>query len=199
MSPVETSPQFVVDGHLGGYIRRSIAFPHGDWWTWCPRVWDFIAGEFNPEILIDVGCGEGHALRYFSDLGIGAIGIDGMATAQDAGIVPRELILVHDFTTGPPTMYGNVDVVWSCEFVEHVDEQFIDNFLSVFQRAQKAVLMTHATPGQAGHHHVNCQPSEYWIGHMRARGFRVDQKMTEKTRSLAPYTHWERTGVVFVR
>lgn len=191
--------EFVTDGPLGGYVKSSETFPHGDWWTWCPRVWDFIAREFKPSSLVDVGCGEGHALRYFIDLGIGAIGIDGMATAQDAGIVPRELIKVHDFTTGLPVLKHHIDVIWSCEFVEHVEEQFIDNFLSVFQRARRAVLMTHAMPGQAGHHHVNCQPPEYWIRHMSARGFRVDQQMTDKTRSLAPYTHWERSGIVFVR
>jgi hypothetical protein len=93
----------------------------------------------------------------------------------------------------------DTDIVWSCEFVEHVEEKYVDNFLAVFGRATKAVLMTHATPGQAGHHHVNCQPADYWIERMQARGFFLEETLTEMSRSLALYTHWERSGLVFVR
>ena len=98
-----------------------------------------------------------------------------------------------------PKDTGHPDVIWSCEFVEHVEERFLENFLAVFQRARKAVLMTHAVPNQLGYHHVNCQPAEYWIEHMRARGFKLDEALTEASRELAPYTHWQRSGLVFVR
>ena len=81
------APVFVADRHLGGYIARSPSHPHGDWWTWCPGVWDWMAATFKPETLIDVGCGEGHAIRYFLDhCCIDAVGIDGMVSARDAGI-----------------------------------------------------------------------------------------------------------------
>src|SRR4051794_28051900 len=36
------------------------------------------------------------------------------------------------------------------------------------------VAMTHAVPGQAGHHHVDCQPPGYWIERMRLRSYRLD-------------------------
>ena len=193
------APVFIADRHLGGYIARSPSHPHGDWWTWCPGVWDWMAETFKPMTLIDVGCGEGHAIRYFLDhCCIDAIGIDGMVSARDAGIVPPERIMVHDFTNGAKDT-GHPDVIWSCEFVEHVEERFLENFLAVFQRARKAVLMTHAVPNQLGHHHVNCQPAEYWIEHMHARGFKLDEALTEASRELAPYTHWQRSGLVFVR
>jgi cyclopropane fatty-acyl-phospholipid synthase-like methyltransferase len=193
------TPQFITDRHLGGYIARSGSHPHGDWWTWCPSVWDWMAATFNLTTLIDVGCGEGHAIRYMLDhCCIDATGIDGMASARQAGIVPPERILVHDFEQSVPET-GHPDVIWSCEFVEHVEAEYVDNFLAVFHRAQKAVLMTHAEPGQQGYHHVNCQPAEYWISRMRARGFRLDQELTDHSRKLAPRTHWERSGLVFVR
>ena len=125
-------PQFITDGHLGGYIARSPSHPHGDWWTWCPSVWDWMAATWQPMTAIDVGCGEGHAIRYMLDhLCIDAIGIDGMQSAKHAGIVPPTRIIRHDFTQGIPDV-GHADVIWSCEFVEHVEEQYVDNFLAVF-------------------------------------------------------------------
>ena len=193
------TPQFITNGHLGGYIARSASHPHGDWWTWCPDVWDWMAHTFKPMTAIDVGCGEGHAMRYMLDhCCIDTTGIDGMASARDAGVVPPLRIMVHDFERGAPET-THPDVIWSCEFVEHVEAEYEDNFLAVFQRARTAVLMTHAEPGQLGYHHVNCQPAEYWIARMRGRGFLFDEEKTATSRRLAPQTHWERSGLVFVR
>ena len=195
----ERDPQFVTDGHLGGYIARSDSHPHGDWWTWCPNVWDWMASTFQPMTALDVGCGEGHAMRYMLDhCCIDVTGIDGMTSAKLAGVVPPERILVHDFEHGVPET-SHPDIIWSCEFVEHVEEEYLENFMAVFHRARSAVLMTHAEPGQQGYHHVNCQPAEYWIDRMRARGFQFSQVLTEHSRKLAPRTHWERSGLVFTR
>lgn len=195
------SIEFATAGHLGGYIKSTLEHPHGDPCTWCPAVWDWVIRVFRPQLVLDVGCGEGHALRYFLDREVPALGVEGMALARDAGIVDRDRILLHDFTTGPApiVIVRPIDVVWSCEFVEHVDEQYAENFLQVFACAQEAVLMTHAFPGQAGYHHVNCQPPEYWITRIKRHGFRYSQAFTAVSRSLAAGTHWERSGLVFVR
>ena len=193
-------PQFVNDRHLGGYVKTSTEYPRGDWWTWCPQVWDWAILTFKPLTMLDIGCGEGHALRYFLDHCVEAIGVDGVPQVREAGIVPGNRILLHDFTTGPLAPEGQVwDLIWSCEFVEHIEERYLENFLTAFDLARKAVLMTHATPGQPGHHHVNCQPSEYWIERMQARGFTYDHELTLISRALALYTHWQRSGLVFVR
>jgi SAM-dependent methyltransferase len=194
-----TAPEFIAAGHLGGYIKSTPDLPHGDPCTWCPPVWDWLIRVFNPRLVLDVGCGEGHALRYFLDRGVLAVGIDGMEQARDAGIVDASRILLHDFSCGTLTDIPAVDVIWSCEFVEHVDVQHAENFLQVFERAQKAVLMTHAFPGQAGYHHVNCQPPDYWISRVERHGFRHAKVFTAISRMLAPGTHWERSGLVFVR
>ena len=38
--------------------------------------------------------------------------------------------------------------------------------------------MTHAVPGQAGHHHVNCQPQEYWINLLSQKGFMLERSQS---------------------
>jgi hypothetical protein len=189
-----TDVEFVNEGHLGGYVRSTPEYPHGDPWTWCPEVWDWAVATFKPRHAIDVGCGEGHAVKYFQERGVITVGVDGSPTAQMAGVVN---VIGHDFSKGPWT-FGPLDLIWCCEFVEHVEEKYIDNFLPVFSSADKAVLMTHAFPGQAGHHHVNCQPAEYWIAQLGRWGHRLDWELTSIARALSSWTHWGRSGLVFV-
>jgi hypothetical protein len=79
---------------------------------------------------------------------------------------PDRPIAQHDILAAPYVM--PVDVVWSCEVAEHIVEPKVDNYIDTLCNG-RIVAMTHAVPGQPGHHHVNCQPSEYWIEKMRAR------------------------------
>jgi SAM-dependent methyltransferase len=184
--------------HLGGYI------PGGDPATYYPRLWSWLVEERGVESVIDVGCGEGLAARYFADHGCDVIGIDGVWQLSQ-----NWHFYMHDYTEGPwPTeVYGSqleaTDLVWSCEFVEHVEEQYVPNFLETFKLG-KLVFMTHAAPDQPGHHHVNCQPSNYWQGVMAAVGYSLDWELTQKTRLLAgmdalEINHFRDRGLAFVQ
>ena len=167
----------IVDGHLGGYV------PGGDPNTTYPALWEWLVRKQGVRSVLDVGCGDGKgALDYFERLGCDVVGIDGVPQNDDR-------IACHDFATGPWPVKGNrvegaYDLVWSCEFVEHVDERHVPHFLDTFHAAP-LVLLTHALPGQPGHHHVNCRHSEYWIGALAAVGYRLDCELTQKTRNLA--------------
>jgi hypothetical protein len=60
--------------------------------------------------------------------------------------------------------------------------------------------MTHALPGQAGYHHVNLQPPEYWIQKLEAKGGRLLQEDTDRVRKLAAADgaiYMQNTGLVF--
>ena len=62
--------------------------------------------------------------------------------------------------------------------------------------------MTHAVPGQAGHHHVNCQPSDYWIDLIAQRGYSLSEDndvFIEISRTNHTWNYFSRTGLVFVR
>jgi cyclopropane fatty-acyl-phospholipid synthase-like methyltransferase len=177
--------------HLGGFV------PGGDEATYYPDLWDWIVDKrgLGAHKVLDVGSGDGVAVKHFREAGALCKGID--------GAVQNEFVQLHDFTTGPVDFVSQVDVVWSCEFVEHVEERYLPWILDAFQKGA-VVLMTHAFPGQGGHHHVNCQRPEYWLGAMASVGYFKDQELTDITRSLAavnpsPWNHYVRSGMAFRR
>lgn len=191
----------VDEGHLGGYLRASTSMPgfrHGDPQTWEPKVWKWAVDTFAADSVLDVGCGEAHSTKFFRDLGCRVLGVDGSLQAKESSLVPDRHVR-HDFVDGPFIPEQGYDLVWSCEFVEHVEERFLGHFLATFAAARKAVLMTFASTGQPGWHHVNCQGVGYWIERIQRLGFRFDRGLTDQGRTIARGIHFGNRGLVFVR
>ena len=176
--------------HVAGFIHG------GDPGTWCPAVWRRLIAERGIKSVMDLGCGEGHAIDWFLDNGIDAWGIDGSEAAIALAANP-DRIMWHDYQDGPCEWLGKVDLCWCAEFVEHISPQYLCNLQTTF-RAARLVALTHAMPGQDGWHHVNCQESGYWIERMRDFGFAVDMEYSESLRWSAPAgTHVDRSLLVF--
>jgi len=193
------------EGHLGGYVKASqqptlsgLNVEHGAPRTWTPELWRWIVEELGVGSVLDVGCGEGHAAGYFRDLGCEVLGLDGSEQARRDSVIPNHHVL-HDFVNGTYTPDRTFDLVWSCEFVEHVEEKYAQNFLDLFCYAEKYLLLTYAPPGQEGWHHVNCQPPSYWIEKVSALGFVLEPELTKRTREIAGHGHYHEKGLAFVR
>ena len=72
--------------------------------------------------------------------------------------------------------------MWSVEFLEHVQEQFIPNFLPDL-KSGKFLVVTFARPHEdGGHHHVNCNTQEYWIKKIEDANFKFDIDLTDKVK-----------------
>lgn len=126
--------------------------------------------------------------------GLEASGCDGDHTIDFGGID----VEVHDFTTGPLYPAQIYDLGWSVEFLEHVEERFLDNVRPAF-RACRYVFVTHALPKQPGHHHVNLQKSLYWIDVFADWGFVHDADFSAFLRnsSTMEAEYSRRTGLFF--
>jgi SAM-dependent methyltransferase len=192
------------EGHLGGYLRsqhpRAAEFgtQHGDPATYTPELWQWVIDTLGVVSMLDVGCGEGHAAAFFRDRGCTVLGVDGSAQAECDSVIAG-LHHRHDYSLGPFVPPGSWDLVWSCEFVEHVEERYAENFLASFACARKYLMLTFAPPGQPGWHHVNCQPGDYWVQKMNHLGFRLDDQLTDQARAVARAGHFKHRGLVFVR
>ena len=176
--------------HLGGN------FPNGDPATWCPSAWKFLIDKYQIKTATDVGSGRGWAAKWLQEQGIDTTAIEGLKENVDTAVHPTILL---DLTEG---YYEKpVDFVNCIEVVEHIEEKYIDNLLTTMCQG-KYILMTHAVPGQKGWHHVNCQPSEYWIGHLDRRGYELLIDDTNIVQDLAKKDggkHISRNGMVFRR
>jgi hypothetical protein len=148
-----------LDPSLGGNLIG------GDPDSYHPALWTYLIERFGIRSRLDVGCGEGHCVKFFASHGLTAWGFDGlMANLERAGTP----ILLYDFRGRP--FVKPVDLVHCCEVVEHIDEHYVDNVIATLANGN-VIGMTHALPGQDGYHHVNCQPAWYWIRRREAHGY----------------------------
>lgn len=171
--------------HLGGH--RNIT--HTD-----ENTLVYLKNKFNVQSMYDVGCGPGGMLILANKHGINAIGIDGDFTIN----YPKNIkVHIHDFTTGP-LFLPKVDLSWSCEFLEHVKEEFIDNYFEVFKQSN-IVCCTFATTNK-GHHHVNVKNQKYWDEQFKIRGFTKDTESTNyiRTKSSMKREFMKNTGTVYI-
>ena len=75
--------------------------------------------------MLDVGCGPGGMIELAESVGISSWGIDG-----DPYVKRQTPVIIHDYTLGPVDASRlprkQFDLAWSVEFLEHVEEKFID-------------------------------------------------------------------------
>lgn len=176
----------VLPAHLGGHANET----HLD-----EGVLNYMISNFKIESYLDIGCGPGGMLELAESKGLRVLGVDGDFTLSHS-----KPVIIHDYTTGVAPIEGDFDLCWSCEFLEHVKAEYIPNFMDSFKKA-KYVIVTHATPGQGGHHHVNEQPYNYWVQVFSEFGFKFSATESLKLRSLSSMKsgHLQRSGLFFTK
>ena len=142
--------------------------------------------------VLDIGCANGDVVKYLHNKGAEAYGIDGDMNAiglySDEAI--RQNLICHDYTLGPSSFDKEIDVVISTDFCEHVEEQYIENYMEDFCLGETVIL--HTPPmGTPGHHHVNTQDGEYWILVFAQHGFTLDKDLTDDVRRCSDYRNPE--------
>ena len=187
----------VLDGQLGGAGRGAF----GDALTYLPELWAEVISLTGAKTVLDVGCGFGYSTRWFQQYGCDVLGLEGSELIIRDAVT--DSVKLHDFREGK--VKGDrleYDLCWCSEFLEHVDQQYEPNIFDMFTRC-RYVLMAAAWPGFKGHHHVNLQPSSYWIERFEKHGFCYSPDETERLRKLAketnPDCYFQFSGLFFVR
>lgn len=121
-----------------------------------------IRKKYNPQSIIDIGCGPGLYLSPFTD--IIHLGVDISFEAIDDKVrkISKDNFRVTNITLPTFTVPIKYDVALCLEVLEHIGmehmEQTIKNLTSVSDR----LIISIAQPGQAGLNHVTLQPYSYW-------------------------------------
>jgi len=188
--------------HLGGCILGQ-PNSFGDIDTWAPQIWDNIIARYDIKSVLDIGCGGGYSLKYFLEKGLYGLGIEGLEVAREVSPV-KDNIIIHDYTVHAYHPNQDYDFGWCCEFVEHIESQYILNFMMTVKKC-KTFAMTHAIPGQGGYHHVNEQNASYWINILQYYNFKYNLDYSEYLKSLLVDTNgdplqngkWIRNSLLF--
>ena len=144
--------------------------------------------------MLDLGSGTGIASRWFANQGRAAIAVEGLEANVRNSLYPT---IKQDITLAP--VIAPVDLVHCHEMVEHIDELYLDNLLQSLMNG-RIILMTAAGPDQPGHHHINLQPTTYWITHLTQRGCQYLEDDTQRIRKMASQEgawHMARSGMLF--
>jgi len=141
--------------------------------------------------VVDFGCGLGSYLMGLL-LG-GATRVKGYEFGYEAAkqFIHAEILPYIEYgDVTLPINCGKFDCSLSIEVAEHIhpdkSDQFIDNLVNA---TNKWIVFTAAPPGQEGVGHINCQPKEFWINKLKAKGFSY---LPLETKDLMKY--WEYTN-----
>jgi hypothetical protein len=155
--------------HLGGHMNVT----HIDVGTF-----EFIVKKYDVKSFVDVGCGPMGMVNIAHARGLEVVGIDGDPKLKE--MYPA--LTLHDYTNSFLKLNKIYDLGWSVEFLEHVSEKYMSNYMETFKCCKK-LCITHAPPNKNGHHHVNCKDAEYWKVKFKEYGFAYDEEMTGEIRN----------------
>jgi hypothetical protein len=175
--------------HLGGNALE------GDPASYAPSAWDYLVNRFCVSSVLDLGSGCGHAAEYFFRKNIKVVAVEGSLHNVQNSVYPA---LCLDLSKD--SVKCQVDLVHCVELVEHVEEKYLKNLIDSLL-CGKYIAMTAAHVGQGGHHHVNEQPNEYWVSHLKNAGCDLLQADTQRLRELGAKDGcaWFATnGMIFV-
>ena len=187
MSSVEIkNPDQEVPEHLGGHLNLT---------NLDEGIIKGLKKSYNIKSILDIGCGTGGMENLCKKYQINWTGIDG-----DPTVANNENIKIHDFTKGPLSLDQSFDVVWSTEFLEHVEQKYMPNYMPLFQLG-KIIVVTAAKPGTPGHHHVNCQPLDYWKNEFKKYDLSHEEDLTFWLKSISTMRKdfYKKTGMVFIK
>lgn len=163
-----------------------------------PLLYDLL----QPRSVIDVGCGVGHWLSGFKQLGVSvAHGVDGRWVHEEQLGIPKNDFFVLDFASEPPPFsirgaQPKYDLAISFEFLEHIDARIAPDAVKLLCQLSDVVAVGAAVPGQGGTHHVNEQWPDYWAGLFKENGYVACDILRPMTWSLPDVEYWYAQNII---
>lgn len=128
---------------------------------------------YQPQSIVDIGCGTGLYLREFANQGItDFLGIDGAPAAQTEFLLVKNKIVIFDLSQ-EYQFSKKYDLALCLEVAEHLPAQNADTLIKTITKSADEIIFTAATPGQGPRSigHLNEQTHQYWIKKFQDQGF----------------------------
>jgi len=135
-----------------------------------PFVCDAVIKILQPKNLIDIGCATGDLIKGFVERGVDAYGLEGSRNVRQYLEVDEERVRFFDLRD-LVCWERRFDLAICLEVAEHIEPEYADSFVFNLNNASDRLLISVAPPGQGGHHHVNCQPLNYWMDKFNDYGY----------------------------
>lgn len=177
--------------------------------SWNERTYSILyaiicAWQGIPKTHLDIGSGTGAMVNMARKMGVESYGVDVING-------PEHWFIHHDLTDPLHLVYSDVyqrvvkatpttepekhyqmtfDIVTCIEVAEHLPEESSSTLCDTIARHLTSgglFILSAATPGQAGEHHVNCQHASFWRSLLHDRGVSYRE---DYTRQLSHLWSW---------
>jgi len=136
------------------------------------QVVPYLVSLFNPQSVVDVGCGIGTWAAEFRRQGVPKVmGIDGAYVDKSQLRIPESSFLSRDLEQ-PLASIQTFDLAISVEVAEHLSPNRASSFVEDLILLAPVVVFSAAVPFQGGTNHVNEQWVSYWHSLFETKGFR---------------------------
>lgn len=136
------------------------------------EVLDLLYKFYQPESVIDVGCGRGAWLAVAESLGSAKLkGMDGRWVKKEELLSKNIDFGAVDFEESLPEVGEKYDLCISLEVAEHITENNARQFINTLCKASDIVLFSAAIVHQGGMNHINEQWQSYWIDLFNSNGY----------------------------
>lgn len=156
-----------------------------------------VADRYQPNSVIDVGCGEGYFLDAFRAEGAtDTLGADG--PFNDGALVRghgHEFATI-DLNTEALAPGRTFDLAVCLEVAEHLQPARSHELVAQLVAAAPVVLFSAAIPLQPGAGHINLHPQSYWIEMFAALGYRAGDFIRPQVWDDERVSPWYRQNVL---
>jgi SAM-dependent methyltransferase len=152
---------------------------------------------FQPNSVVDVGCGEGIWLSIFQKLGVTDIlGIDGAWVSEDQREIPATSFREHDLTQ-PLKLDRTFDIALCLEVAEHLPPSAGPVLVETLTRLAPVIVFSAAIPFQVGRGHINEQLPSYWVKLFAARGYECSNGLRARLWANDAVEIWYRQNILY--
>jgi SAM-dependent methyltransferase len=139
------------------------------------QVVPWLYQSYEPDTVVDIGCGAGAWTREFINAGCMVFGVDG-EWARQSLLIPEESFISLDISRPVfPEIGSGFDMCICLEVAEHLPFSRSVSLVEDLCALSNVVVFSAAIPGQGGHGHINEQPHQFWLKLFHNQGYIWDR------------------------